>query len=249
MYSINNYLQEKKINVVRGKEKTKKILPNELDEYNILKQIEVISMFHEKMKNSNGVFLLSIQSSIGKEIEECKVQIKKLKRILGKIEERGPSDSFERELYFLAPKILDRAKKCINYISNDEYISIILRSMKNNEVCLGSCESNNLWVDGEIKVCDISGLCFNTVECDCIAYLNKLKRKGVDISWEKVVTEFICHESLQNISKNFILAMISYPFEFMKICDKRREGKKHWDDNEYARRLTLAVLKDGEALI
>lgn len=249
MYSINNYLHEKQINVVTGKEKIKKILSRELDEYNILRQIEIISMFHERMKNSSGFFLLSIQSSIGKEIEECKVQIKKLRRALAKIEERGPTSSFDSELYSLAPKILDRAEKCISYISDDEYISIILRSMENNEVCLGSCDSNNLWLDGEIKVCDISRLCFNTVECDCIAYLSKLKRRGVNISWENAVAEFTHYEGLGNISKNFILAMISYPFEFMRICDKKREGKKRWDDNEYARRLNLALLKDGEALI
>ena len=56
-------------------------------------------------------------------------------------------------------------------------------------------------------------------------------------------------EKLDNNSEKFILAMLSYPHEFMKIFERYRKNKKNWSDKEYSDRLMKAMEEDGLSLI
>jgi hypothetical protein len=56
-------------------------------------------------------------------------------------------------------------------------------------------------------------------------------------------------EELKKSSERFMLAALSYPTEFMKICDRYRYDKKEWNEEEYEAGLMRAIEKDGQSLL
>jgi hypothetical protein len=76
-----------------------------------------------------------------------------------------------------------------------------------------------------------------------------LKKKGYNLDYIKCIDRFCNLESLENNSKNFILALLSYPHEFMKIYEKYRRNKKSWTEEEYVKRFLGAIKEDGVSFI
>jgi hypothetical protein len=248
MESLKDYLEKRNINISPNQKE--RILQTNYNEYNILEQIDLICDFHNRVKDGEGIYLLRLQSNIGKEMEEYKVNIKRLRKMLLDIEREGIKDAFENELLSSGHQILFKAEACVKYIEESEYIELIKRSMRSNELSIGSCENTNLWKnENYICIFDTSKLCFNMVEWDCITYLSKIKRRGIHIDYGKVIESFVLKSGLDKISENYIKAMVSYPYEYMKVCARKREGKKKWSAEEYGEKLSAAKLKDGGFLV
>lgn len=247
MDSLKDYLEKRGVLISTNQREGS--LPQQYSEYNILEQIDIICELHRKIKDGDGIYLLRLQSNIGKEMEDCKVQLKRLKKMISFVQGNGIRDEFDKELLYSGPKELQRAERCIKFVEEASYIKLIKRSMKNNELCLTNCERMNLWKEDYIYIFDTSKLCFNMVEWDLITYLNKIKRRGINIDYGEAIDYFVKQSGLDNDSENYIRAMISYPYGYMKICERRREGKKKWSSEEYRKKLLEARLKDGYSLV
>jgi len=131
----------------------------------------------------------------------------------------------------------------------NNYRNLIIRSMKREEMCLRNTYFNNLRKKRDIEVIDIEGCCYNMVEMDAVYFLNRIKRKGINVDFYKIIMEFCKYEHLKNSSVQFILSMISYPYEVMKCCSKYIYGTKNWTEKEYILKLNKAIDEDGESLI
>ncbi|WP_160680275.1 spore coat protein [Clostridium sp. C8-1-8] len=247
MDSLKDYLEKRGVLISTNQREGS--LQQQYSEYNILEQIDIICELHRKIKDGDGIYLLRLQSNIGKEMEDCKVQLKRLKKMISFVQGNGIRDEFDKELLYSGPKELQRAERCIKFVEEASYIKLIKRSMKNNELCLTNCERMNLWKEDYIYIFDTSKLCFNMVEWDLITYLNKIKRRGINIDYGEAIDYFVKQSRLDNDSENYIRAMISYPYGYMKICERRREGKKKWSSEEYRKKLLEARLKDGYSLV
>ena len=164
-------------------------------------------------------------------------------------EKSGGSNKFEDLVLRYGDIYLDRANNCMNIININDYIGLILRSMKRTEMCLGNTYFNNLRKINNLEVINVEGCCYNMVEIDLVNLLAKVKRRGVDIDFNSCVKDFCDLESLDINSFNFILAMISYPYEFVKCCNRYREGIKQWTTEQYTEKLQKAMVADGDSLI
>ncbi len=79
--------------------------------------------------------------------------------------------------------------------------------------------------------------------------LSKLKRKGMKLDFQKLAKEFCYIEGLDESSSKFLIALISYPHEFMKCCNRYREGKNKWHEERFSKKLIKALIQDGDSLL
>lgn len=215
----------------------------------IKKQVCNISEFHIKTLGYTGYMNKRLDNNIGKIVEQYKIYIKRFSKQLNKLKESGSNNEFENLVLKYGDIYLDRANKCMNTINNNDYISLILRSMKRTELCLGNTYFNNLRKTNDLEIINIESCSYNMVEMDLVNLLHKIKKKGIWIDFSSVIKDFCNLESLDQNSFNFILAIISYPYEFIRCCNRYREGTKNWTTEQYAEKLQKSMVADGESLI
>ena len=94
--------------------------------------------------------------------------------------------------------------------------------MRRCEICLGNTDFQNLRTNDFINVVDFNNCSYNMVEMDCLPLLSRLKRKGAKLDFCKLAKEFCYIEGLDANSEKFLIALISFPHEFMKCCNRYR---------------------------
>ena len=215
----------------------------------IMEQFQAIYAFHKKSLGFNGYLRNRLNNNTGKLIEEYKVSIKKLSGDINNIKENEPKNSFEELIIKYGKEVINRGEECIRAVYDSGYIEIITRSMRRTEICLGNTDFQNLRKSEFIEVVSFEDCSYNMVEMDCFFLLSKLKRKGMELDFERLVNEFCYIEGLGANSSKFLIALISYPHEFMKCCNRYREGKREWNENRFAERLKKALIQDGGFLL
>lgn len=214
------------------------------DENDILKQVKIISEFHKAAQNVNGEYLLILESNLGKRFQRLKVQLKRNERYFNEIRERGAADKFENALIENCSSIFQQAKYSLQQAENDcGYLELILRSMNRNELSIGDGSSENLFFNKKINIKNLKKITLDMVEWDMINFLFRMKRRNIKFDCNKVIKEFIRQEDLEQNSEDFIKAILEYPLEFMKLCDKKRQDKKPWTVQQYENKLYLYINK------
>lgn len=247
--NFEEFLKTKGINVVDcfGGYDGKKLV---VSESIVEEHLRLISEFHEKAMRFDGFLSNRIDNYTGKNVEEYKVYIKRLKRELGRLLSEKCSNDVDTFILDKGEKYLERAEICIKQIYEWGYYDLIHRSMKRNEVCLGDTYHDNIRKNKDIiEVLNTKHLGYNMVENDCVAYFNKLRKKGAKFDWAKLTSKFCEYEGLNTSSEAFIIAMISYPHEFMRSINMYRYRKKDWTNDKYMMSIISAAEKDGESLL
>lgn len=222
----------------------------EVTEEAVINQFHAIYAFHKKSFGFNGYLRNRLSNDTGKIIEEYKIYNKKLNKDIDKIKRDKPKNHFEELMIKNAKEVLNRGERCIREVYQADYLRIITRSMRRGEICLGNTDFNNLRKDDKFTyVVDFEDCSYNLVEMDCFLLLNRLKRKGENLNFQRLANEFCCIEELEDSSAKFIIALISYPYEFMRCCSRYREGKKKWSESKFTEKLIKALMQDGESLI
>lgn len=245
---FKDYINSRGINIVKGfkeEEEYKEPLSKDC----IYKQLSTISKFHKLTMGVSSFNSGLMENSTGRKVERSKVKIKKLKRDIGKFKANGPTNDFEKLVLHKGPEYLERAEKSIKYIYDNGYFSLLERSMKRNEICIGSTYIDNIRENKAVNIRSLKKCCYNMVECDAVHFINKLRKRGTIFDAIEVIKSFCRLEDLTEDSEAFITAMVSYPEEFMKCCERYRYRKKEWNEDEYAKRLLDAMDKDGESLL
>jgi hypothetical protein len=236
----------KKVDIIEFKYKTIDI--NILQKL-ILDQFGAIYTFHKKSLGFNGYLRNRLNNNTGKIVEEYKFSIKKLAGDIKNIKRDGPKNSFEELIIKYGKEVINRGEECVSTIYNSDYIEIITRSMRRTEICLGNTSFQNLRKSNFVEVVSFEDCAYNMVEMDCFFLLSKLKRKGVELDFQRLVDEFCYIEGLQGSSSEFLRALLSYPHEFMKCCNRYRQGKKQWDEDSFSEKLIKALIQDGDSLL
>jgi hypothetical protein len=248
--SFMEYLSSKDIYQVEAIDSCKLPQMDSIDEAELEKQLYALSQFHNKVLGYKGYMGKRLDNKTGSVVEQYKVNIKRLKRYLKNIRINAASSNFERRLLKEGFEYLQRAERCISEAYNAGYMSIIERSMKRTELCIGSTDFSNITKNGDnIEVISLDKCCYNNVEMDCLSLLSKYKSKGIKLDYKRLVDKFCELEKLDENSSKFILALLSYPHNFMKCSNRYREKKKDWTEEEYEDRLIKAMIKDGETLV
>lgn len=242
------YLKDKGIKVI-GDFNGELSDDKDVTEVEAINQISIISEFHKRSMGYIGSIGSTLENNTGRLVENCKVDVKRLKRDINNLKIKGPKNGFEKLLITEGESYVNRAEQCIEHVYSWNYIDLIYRSMRRDEICLGDVSPINLRKKTCIEISTLEKCCNNMVECDAIEFFNKLKRRDSKINFEKLINVFCEEEELDNSSKEFIKAMISYPYDFIKCCIRYRENKKNWTLEEYETRLTKSMKKDGYSML
>ncbi|HBA05399.1 MAG TPA: hypothetical protein DCW51_16485 [Clostridium sp.] len=247
--SFQQYLCTKGVKKVNFMLKSNETLSRRILEEKVINQINIINEVHKLSCGFNGYLRKRINNHTCKLIEDDKIQLKKFRRSLEKIKENGPIDRVEEIVLERGDRVLARGEKVIDTIMNNDYMALVARSMDNVEICLTNVDFDNLGKSETIEIVNFDDIAYNMVEMDCYYFLVKLKRKGFKVDFNKCIDEFCKLEGLGESSKVFIRALLSYPYEFIKIYEKYKKNKKSWNEEEYIRRLLNGIKEDEMSLI
>jgi hypothetical protein len=247
--NFEEFLKTKGVNVVECFEgyDSKKII---LSESVVEEQLKLLCEFHIKAMRFDGFLSNRIDNYTGKSVEEYKVYIKRLRREIGRLSSEKCSNEVEKFIQKQGEKYLERAEICIKQIYEWGYYDLLHRSMRRAEICLGDTYHDNIRKNNnDIEIINTKHLGYNMIENDCVSYFNKLRKKGAKFDWRKLTSKFCQYEGLGTSSEAFIIAMISYPHEFMRNINMYRYKKKDWTNDKYMMSIISAAEKDGESLL
>lgn len=214
-------------------------------------QIRNIVMFQKEFKGYKDNILPRIGSTIGKELEGYKVQVKNLELDLEVINEKLDKNIVDIFLLEEGEKLLSKARLSILDVESSNYIKLIRRSMMNYEVCLGSVTEENLrkGEDFRLEIGTIKYLNYNLFEQDMYSYLKYIKRKNCNVDIEYLIEYFVEESLLDEDSIEYLRGLVSYPFESLKLWDKYRRSKKKLTEQEYIDGFYKAKKIDSNDLI
>ncbi|PJI09115.1 MULTISPECIES: spore coat protein [Clostridium] len=244
--SFTDYIQNKGIKLSKSFPSVDK---KNISAKKITEQINIIAEFHSVVKNYNGLDAKTIKNKTGKLIGRYKIQVKNLKKYAAIKEKSSSLNTFEKYFLNTYKDVVKRCEQCLEYINDDEYFNIIKRSMKDSEICLGNCYFDNIWKEKSIFIRDYSDISFNMVEIDGISFINKLKCSNCNLNFKDIIDEYIYAEDISSASKNFMMALISYPNEYIKCIERYRRNGSYETEERFAKRLAKAIKKDGESII
>jgi len=246
---FSEYMVFKGIKNVKTTDFIYKNVDIDITEELIIKQLDAIYDFHKKSMGFSGYLRSRLNNNTGKVVENYKMYNKKLSADINNIKRAGPKNFFEELISKYAEETIKRGEACIRAVYETDYIGIISRSMRRGEICLGNTDFQNLQKNNFTCVVSFEDCSYNMVEMDCFVLLSKLKRKGVEINFRRLAGEFCYMEGLDASSLEFLLALISYPYEFLKCCNKYRECKNKEHEDRFSKKLLKAISQDGESLL
>lgn len=215
----------------------------------IHKHISAINEFHEKTMGQDNIFSRDIKNKTGKILESCKINTKKLKNELSRLRSVNSKDNIQKLLFQYGEGYVERAERCFKEIAAADYLNIIRRSMKRAEICLCNVRFDNIRKDDYLEIVSLKKSSYDAIEMDAVFFFSYLKRKKMKLDWKQLVKEYCFNEKLSPGSEKFIIAMISYPFEFLKYFNRYRENKAALSSFELGKKIKKAMVKDGESLI
>lgn len=121
----------------------------------------------------------------------------------------------------------------ISLLKDINYIGIIQRSMKKNEICLGRADESNLRVFERLEIGSIKGVSYNLLEEDMYSYLRRLRRRNSDLDLRKFIEEFVSLSYLNKDSIEYIKILLSIPNDTFKQWQRYRQNKKDITAEEY----------------
>lgn len=179
----------------------------------------------------------NINSIIGRKIEGIKVELKRAKEDYIKISNKKDLNVCEIFLLDNGKSIIKKTENAIQKFKNIDFINIVERSMKKNEICIGRIDECNLRVMERIEIGTLKNLYYNLVEEDVYEYLLKIRRKKSCINMNKILDEYIEISKLSSISKEYISILLEVPYDTLKQWRKFRNNKKMLSVNEYLKRI------------
>ncbi|ACD51597.1 spore coat protein [Clostridium botulinum] len=212
-------------------------------------QVKIMVNLQKTLLGYNNQSLIRIKSTIGKEIESYKVQIRRLQKDYENIMNIGIENDFEKLIISDGRRLLNQANESINYIYSHNYFGIIERSMNREELCIGRSDQGNLRVNGNIQIGSLKYISYNLVEEDLYKYIKRIKRKNNNIDEEELIRVFVCESHLSNYSINYLRALCSFPRDTLKIWEKYRVNKKLKTYEEFSKEFKNSIDYESKIFI
>ncbi len=211
----------------------------------ICEHINTLCDLHGRLKGCS----FPVQNLINKMYEDFKVSELILKQDIERYR-FNPKNEFENKISSLGEDFLYRIRNIIDKIKENNYESLIVRSMKSREICAYNVYIYDFYSLGsKIYVRKIGDFCENILEYDYVKFMVRLKRSGRDVDFRRVCS-YICSKEDFNIdSYNFMMACVSFPYEFMRVISKYRDVGRSLSDYHLNCDFEEILRKDGESLI
>ncbi|MDF2884396.1 MAG: putative spore coat protein [Clostridiaceae bacterium] len=212
-----NYLESNEIAVVKCFENDKRNLKN-ISEAMLKEQIDNIVEFQNRVKGYNGYMNNRINNNTGKLIEKYKVDLKKVKKVVLSLKSSYEENEIETLILSNSDYHIRKAEESISNIQKLNYAGLLMRSMKNDEICLGKTYFDNLRRMENIQIIDADKCCYNMIETDIIYLIEKLLRKNINLNYKELIMYFCDKANLEQDSYEFIKSALGYPQYFFKYC-------------------------------
>lgn len=235
-----NYLVEHDVVV------TNKLFPREKLYTNdkVINQIKLIDGIHKILMKYYGDGISRINGSIGKAIEDIKVDVKRGREHIDLLQDKKNLDCMEIFLLEHGNEILINCNEVLSLLDKVDYLSLYRRSMKKKEICLGKVDESNLRAVENLEIGSINGIKYNLVEEDIISYLRIVKKNNKSIDIKNIIKEYVTNTYLNCNSKKYIEALLIYPYETMKYWHKFRKNKKGKSSKEYLDKISEAYMNE-----
>lgn len=167
-------------------------------EVSVSDQIQLISDAHKRLLDGKEAIIPRIQSVIGREFEGYKVDIKKNKNYINKIINNKSTNYIEDYLIDEGSRIIKKAQETLSLLDLEIYFSIIKRSMKRYEICLGRVDESSLKRDKNeiIYIRSNKYIVYDLLESDCYNYIKKIKRRKKGYGINNIIDEFVNKSAL-----------------------------------------------------
>ncbi|WP_294154401.1 spore coat protein [uncultured Clostridium sp.] len=244
--SLNEYFESKGI-VVIGKYFA---YSNDFSRKSCENQINTMVELHKLLANCKFNNLTRFGSTIGKEIEDYKVQLKKIQRDYKILFDKDTKKDVEKLFLLEGKRMIDKAIQAVDYICSNGYLDIIRRSMNREEICIGRADEGNLRkADGKFEIGVIKAMSYNLVEEDLYKYIKRLQKKAIKIDEEEFIRCFVHQSHLSLSSINYLRGLCTYPRDFFKTWEKYKENKKNKSDEEYLELLSRSLKYENKNFI
>lgn len=236
--SLNKYFESKGIVVIgnyfpHAKDFNRKSCEN---------QIRTMVELHKLLINCKFNNLSRFRSTIGKEIEDYKVQLKKIQHDYQMVFDKNSKNDVEKLFLSEGKRMIYKGMQAIDYICCNGYLDIIKRSMNRDEICIGRADSGNLRkVNGKFEIGVIKGMSYNLVEEDLYKYIKKMQKKGMKIDEEEFIKFFVHQSHLSLSSINYLRGLCTYPRDFFKTWERYKENKKNKSEEEFLELLSKSL--------
>lgn len=228
---IREYLNKEGVNVANHYFPYKK----DLNIKEINSQIDLIGDIHKILMKCKFNGLSRIESKIGREIEGYKVQLKRIKRDYNELIMKINKNDIDKFLIFEGKKMIIQGSSAIESIYDNNYFSIIERSMNRREICLGRVDGGNLRKESEkLEVGFLRGIAYNLIEEDIYKYIKKIKRRNALLEEEEIIDYFVRRSHLAYSSINYLKGLCAYPKDFLKNWERYRQGNNTKTYEEYS---------------
>ena len=220
-------------------------------EVSVSDQIQLISDAHKRLLDGKEAIIPRIQSVIGRECEGYKVDIKKNKNYINKIINNKSTNYIEDYLIDEGSRIIKKAQETLSLLDLEIYFSIIKRSMKRYEICLGRVDESSLKRDKNeiIYIRSNKYIVYDLLESDCYNYIKKIKRRKKGYGINNIIDEFVNKSALDQGSIKYLRILSIYPNESMKILNKCRNGRIDITNEDVVSKFRNAKECDGIKLL
>ena len=184
---------------------------------------------------------MKINSTIGKLVENIKLELKQCRMSFNELKFNNELNVMDIFLLNNGDEILEKAEVGIKRISEFDYIGIIKRSMKKNEICLGRVDESNLRVVEGIEIGTLKKISYNLVEEDIYNYLRRVRRKNPNCNLEFFVNEYIKSAHLSENSKIYLEILLSVPYDTIKSWKRYISNKNLIEPTEYLNIITKTI--------
>lgn len=191
-----------------------------------------------RYKSSNK---LVIKSVIGRLVENIKADISKCRTHLNSIQINGQLNQMDKFLLNNGNIIIKTAEEAIKCVNKIDYLGIIKRSMKKNEICLGKVDESNLRVSNCIEIGHLKDISYNLVEEDIYNYLKRVNRKSPNLDLDMFIDEYVKSACLGSDSKQYIKILLSVPYDTIKIWNRYILNKKQIEPSRYIDSLNKTI--------
>mgnify|MGYP004575409959 FL=1 len=220
-------------------------------EVSVSDQIQLISDAHKRLLDGKEAIIPRIQSVIGREFEGYKVDIKKNKNYINKIINNKSTNYIEDYLIDEGSRIIKKAQETLSLLDLEIYFSIIKRSMKRYEICLGRVDESSIKRDKNeiIYIRSNKYIVYDLLESDCYNYIKKIKRRKKGYGLNNIIDEFVNKSALDQGSIKYLRILSIYPNESMKILNKCRNGRIDITNEDVVSKFRNAKECDGIKLL
>ena len=236
--SVIEYLESKGI-MVKGKYFSHN---NEFNRKSYENQINIMVELHKVLVNCKFNNLNRFGSTIGKELEGFKVQLKRVERDYQQIFDKDFKNDVEKLFILEGKRMICQGHEAIEYIYNNGYLDVIRRSMNREEICIGRADSANLRkINGIFEIGVIKGMSYDLVEEDLYRYIKRIQKKDIKIDEEELIRLFVHQSHLSLNSIKYLNGLCSYPRNFFRTWERYKENKKNKSEDEYLDSLSRSL--------